>query len=353
MTTLFWDSRNVAVTGGAGFIGSHVVDKLIELGARVTVIDDLSSGSLDNLSEVWRNHGIKPRKSGRGLLKAGDHALHMCDVKSGTRLRRTLKERRIDTVVHLAAKIGGRGWIDTHPVECCDNFSIDQSVFGEAYRAGVDRVHYSSTACVYPVSLQSQYDDSYLLKEEDAFRGGSANADREYGWSKLMGEMQLLAYAKQYSLKCSITRYVTAYGERENDTHAIMALIRKAVERNDPYVVWGTGEQDRDFTYVRDIVDGTLLAAERIVDGMPVNLGTSVRYKVKDVASMILGLTGHTPKQIVYDETKPTGVVSRALDISRARQLLGWQPKVMLEEGLRRTIAWFVKRRPKPVETLA
>lgn len=200
--------------------------------------------------------------------------------------------------------------------------------------------------------MQSEYSSSYLLKEEDAFKGGWANCDGEYGWSKFMGEIELQAFHKENGLKCSITRYVNAYGERENDTHVIIALIKKAVEKNDPYVVWGTGEQDRDFTYVSDIVDATLLATEKITDGTPINVGTSVRYKIKDVAKKILELTGHKPSKIIFDKSKPTGVVSRALDISRAKQLLGWSPKVSLEEGFKRTTKWYLEARPTPIETV-
>lgn len=340
-----WEEVKCLVTGGAGFIGSHLVDRLIELGANVTVADNLSSGSLDNVFEVWTKHGLEFSKTlNSGRLVANGQTFIKCDLEEKSQVKEVVKDQEI--VFHLAATIGGRGYIDKHPAECCRNFAINQNVIEEAFKAEVDRVHYSSTACVYPVSLQSKYDSSYLLKEEDAFKDGWANCDREYGWSKFMGELQLRAFHRQYGMKCSISRYVTAYGERENDTHSIIALIKKAVEKEDPYVVWGTGEQDRDFTYVSDIVDGTLLVAEKITDGTSVNLGTSRRYKIKDVAHKILELIGHEPKKIIFDVTKPMGVLSRALDISRAKQLLGWEPKVTLEGGLRRTIGWYMKVRP-------
>jgi len=228
------------------------------------------------------------------------------------------------------------------PADCCKSFSINHNVIEEAFKAGVERIHYSSTACVYPVSLQSEYNSTYLLTEEDARKDGYANCDGEYGWAKFMGELELVAFQKQYGLKCSIARYVTVYGDRENDTHAIIALIKRAVERIDPYVVWGSGEQDRDFTYISDIVDGSLLITERVTDGTAINLGTTVRHRIKDVAYKILELTGHNPKEVIFDTTKPVGVLSRALDISKAKQVLGWEPKVPLEEGLRRTIKWYL-----------
>lgn len=341
------------MTGGCGFIGSHLVSKLIDYGASVTVIDNLSKGSLENLFEVWSEHEFQfPKKLNKGKIVAGDHKFVLCDLEEKASVRRVFQEDDYDVVIHLAAVIGGRGYIDTHPAECCRNFAINHNLFDEACRAGVERVHYSSTACVYPMDLQSNYNSDYLLKEEDAFKNGWAGCDREYGWAKFMGEMELLAYHKQFGLKCSISRYVTAYGPREDDTHAIIALIRKAVERRDPYVVWGSGEQDRDFTYVSDIVEGTLLGAEKIVDGTCVNLGTSKRYKIRDVAFKVLEIVGYKPKHVVFDTSKPEGVKSRALDISRAKRLLGWEPKVSLDEGLRETVKWFLRAKPKSIETL-
>jgi len=346
-----WQGKRVVVTGGAGFIGSHLVDKLISLGATVTVADNLSKAGKGYLLSVWEAHGLRPESAdGEGEVRAGRHRLIECDLHEVTSARRVMADQQV--VFHLAATIGGRGYIDTHPADCCGNFALDYNVISEACRAGVEHVSYASSACVYPVSLQTEYNSTHLLEENEAFKDETGNSDREYGWAKLMGEMQLLAFHGQYGLKGSVLRYVTAYGEREDDTHAIMALIRRAVERRDPYVVWGTGEEDRDFTYVSDIVDGTILAAERISDGTPVNLGTSKRYKIKDVVAMIVEIVGFEPRELVFDTSKPRGVVTRALDIQRAQDLLGWKPKVDLPEGLQRTIQWFTEARPEPVETI-
>lgn len=317
----------------------------------MTIADNLAKGSLENVFEVWSEHGLQfDRKPLGGRLSADAHTFVFCDLEDRAEVRGVMQGQEV--VFHLAATIGGRGYIDTHPADCCHNFAVNHNVVKEAFMAGVERVAYASSACVYPVSLQSQYGSTYLLKEEDAFADETANCDKEYGWAKFMGELELQAYHRQYGLKCSITRYVTAYGERENDTHAIIALIRRAIGRRDPYVVWGTGEQDRDFTYGSDIVEGTLLACEKVTDGTPINLGTSVRHKIKDVAQLILDLAGHRPKEIVFDTSKPEGVSTRALDVSRAKRLLGWEPKVSLEEGLRRVIEWYARVRPRSVETI-
>jgi UDP-glucose 4-epimerase len=117
-------------------------------------------------------------------------------------------------------------------------------------------------------------------------------------------------------------------------------LIRKALRKEDPYIVWGSGEQERGFTYVSDIVEGTILAAEKIQDATPVNLGWSEKYKIKHIANMILELADHKPKKILYDTSKPVGPKSRSLDISRAKQLLGWEPKVNIHDGLKETVEW-------------
>jgi nucleoside-diphosphate-sugar epimerase len=347
----FFTGKNVVLTGGAGFIGSHLLDRLLHEGACVTIADNLSSGSFDRVLAIWEKHGFRPTTSvDQEIVEAGPHRFLRCELEDCSQARRAIRGQEI--VLHEAAVIGGRGFVDTRPADCCASLAINHNVFKAAHEAGVDRVHYASTACVYPEHLQNEYNSTYLLHEDDAFRHGVANCDRTYGWSKFMGELELQAYHDQYGLKGSICRYVTAYGDEENDTHAIIALIRRAVERADPYVIWGTGEQDRDFTFVDDIVEGTLLAAHRITDCTPINLGTGQRHKIKEVVSLILRLTQHEPKELVFDTTKPVGVLSRALDPTRAHELLRWEPRYTLEEGLRRTIEWYVRARPNPVETL-
>jgi UDP-glucose 4-epimerase len=322
-----WKEVPVAVTGGASFIGSHLVDKLCALGASVTVIDNLSSGTLENLAQSPKIDFVR---------------LDL-EYASISDIRKILRGN--DIVFHLAAIHGGRGYIDSHPADVCSNFAIDHHVIESATMAGVENVVIASSACVYPPKLQSRYDTDYQLQESDTdsfHLDEPLSADLEYGWAKLMGEVQLNAFIKQYGLKGSSVRFVTAYGERENETHAIVALIHKANEKMNPYVIWGTGEQSRDFTYVSDIVDGTVLAAEKVRDGTSINLGTGKRFKLKEVASLVFDLMNFHP-ELAFDTSKPMGVVSRALDISRARELLGWEPKVSLREGLERTVKWYVR----------
>ena len=129
-------------------------------------------------------------------------------------------------------------------------------------------------------------------------------------------------------------------------------LIRRAVQKQDPYLIWGSGKQDRDFTYVDDIVSGTLSACENITNGDAVNLGTSKRYTMIESVNLIFDILGWKPKKIVFDKTKPEGVKTRALDIKKAKKLMNWTPKYDFKKGLEKTIDWFLKEKPKQVETI-
>tara|TARA_B100000676_G_scaffold134412_1_gene133344 strand:- start:22202 stop:23251 length:1050 start_codon:yes stop_codon:yes gene_type:complete len=323
----FWNETNVLVTGGASFIGSHLVDKLVSLGSNVTVVDNLSSGTLENLRESKEKISFKNQD---------------LEYISKPDLEKIFKDQEI--VFHLAAVHGGRGYITTHPADVSSNYSIDHHVFEGCNDSNVKNLVFASTACVYPTKLQDTIGSDYKLKEQDADPTNLdtfMSADIEYGWEKLMSEMQLNAFKKQYGLKGCPVRFVTAYGPRENETHAIIALIYKAIEKMNPYQIWGDGNQERDFTYVEDIVEGTILAGEKIFDGTPVNLGTGDRYKMIDVVNMIFKILNWKPDTIEFDTSKPVGALSRALNNERANNLLGWSPRFDLESGLRKTIDWY------------
>ncbi|HEV2390624.1 MAG TPA: NAD-dependent epimerase/dehydratase family protein [Nitrososphaerales archaeon] len=329
-----WSKRRVIVTGGAGFIGSSLVDRLLGLGASVTVVDKLVSGGsswiweakLARLSEIYSKHGVE------------SPPLHCLDL-STERDRFRLLASANDVVFHLAAVFGGREFVDVHQTECSRMLAIDHNVISASHEAGVESLHYSSSACVYPPSLNTP---GHLLKEDDILSTGEGwkASDNLYGFAKLMGEMQLLALHNEHGFKSSVCRYLTVYGPGELDaSHAIAALIEKALDRQDPFVVWGSGNQERGFTYVDDIVSGSLLASEAVTDASPINLGWDKRYSIRDVAELILRTSGHVPRKVKYDLSRPEGPFSRALDISRARAI-GWEPTVDLEEGLLKTIDW-------------
>ena len=325
-----WKDCPVLVTGGASFISSHLIDKLVGFGASVTVVDDLSNGKKENLVNSWDK--IKFIHQDLEYISKKE----ITDIFTGNEI-----------VFHFAADHGGRGYIDTHPADVCSNFAIDHHVFEACSNTNVEKVIFSSSACVYPTELQNKIGSDYKLKEDDSDPenlDGFLSADVEYGWAKLMSEVQMKSFYKQYGLKGCPVRFVTAYGPREDETHAIIALIYKAIEKMDPYEIWGDGNQERDFTYVEDIVSGSILAAEKISDMTPVNLGTGQRYKMIDVVKMICKILNWMPSSFNFDTSKPSGALSRSLDNTRAKELLGWEPKFSLKEGLEKTVKWYIEQ---------
>ncbi len=316
-----WKNTKVLVTGGASFIGSNLVDALVNRGASVRVIDDLSSGRIENIQEHIDNGRVEFFKE---------------DLRYLSTARRRMKG--IDIVFHLAATHGGRGFVDLHQAECATNFALDGIVFMAAHQAGVEKVVYASSGCVYPNNLQTNPEEILYLNEDMV--KVPYDADNTYGWAKLMAEITLKAYHNDFGMKSASCRYFTVYGQRGVENHAVMAMIARSFIGENPFVVWGTGEQIRNWTYIDDIIEGTILAAEKIDDASPVNLGTMERIKVVDAVKDVLSYTGHKAKLEFHPEM-PTGPYNRVADNRRAKELLGWEPKIKFKEGLRRTIDWY------------
>ncbi len=171
---------------------------------------------------------------------------------------------------------------------------------------------------------------------------GKAYADEVFGWSKLMGELSLRANHEQYGLSASTVRIFTAYGPRENETHALVAFIAKAVAEQEPFRIWGDGEQTRNFTYVKDITQALRLASHHISDGSAVNAGISNHISINEVAEAVFDAVGWEPDEISHLTDKPTGVRHRAADTTKANEVLGWEPQYSLEEGVKRTVDWYL-----------
>lgn len=323
----FWRDKTALVTGGCSFIGSHLVDALVARGARVRIVDDLSSGTLANVQ-----HQID-----RGTV----------DLMVEDLLAPGVADRAVagmEHVFHLAANHGGRGYIDLHQAACATNLALDGLMIRAAHQGGVQKFTFASSGCVYPEHLQ--HDPSQILFLTEDLVKPPYDADNLYGWAKLMCELTLRAYHRDYGFKCASLRYFTAYGERCLENHAVIAMIARAFVKQDPFIVWGTGEQIRNWTYVSDIVEGTILAAEKIDDGTAVNLGTMERTRVIDAARMILERTG-VDAQLLPDPSKPTGPYNRVCDNSLTEQLLGWSPKVSFSDGLDRTIQWYFETKER------
>ncbi len=313
-----WKGRKVLVTGGASFIGSHLVVALLERGAEVRVADNLSSGKLENIQSHMASGSVEFRQV--DLLEPGT-AEHVAEG--------------MEVVFHLAADHGGRGYVDLHQAACATNLLLDALVFKAALKTGVGKVVYASSGCVYPNRLQTDPRQILYLREDMV--GPPYDADNMYGWAKLMGEMTLKAYYNDYGLKSASCRYFTVYGERGHENHAVIAMIARAFIQQDPFVVWGNGEQIRNWTHVSDIVSGTILAAEKVEDGTALNLGTMERTRVIDAVEEVLRYTGHRARIELHPEM-PTGPLNRVADNSLAKKILGWEPKVSFVDGLHRTI---------------
>jgi len=330
MTKAFLNGKKVLVTGGAGFIGSHLVDELLQKRCEVRVVDNLSRGNLRNIEHCMDR--IEFVKQDLTHMKTAIEVTENCDI-----------------CFHLAAVVGGVEYMTTHPAEIYKTMLINYNVIDACRKMDVDRFLYTSSACTYPVNLQVD-ETQPPLREDDVLRCG-AMPDSDYGWVKLLGEIQCLAYHEAYGMKSVIVRPFNPYGPREcfdpEHSHVIPALIRKAVLRENPFCVWGDGGQTRAFTYVTDLVEGMILAIEKAPPADPINLSESSYISIRELAELILKLTGYD-KPIIWDKTKPQGVKVRRSDMTKAYRILGWKPKVSLEEGLTKTIDWFIKEAHAP-----
>lgn len=317
-----WKTQKVLVTGGASFISSHLLDALVAKGTGlIRIVDDLSSGQLENI---------------QGHIDCGRVEFHKAGLLNPGVAQEMVKG--MDVVFHLAAIHGGRGYVDLHQAPCAQNLAMDGILIKAAYEAHVAKFVFASSGCVYPNHLQSDVKKELYLTEEMV--GPPYDADNTYGWAKLMAEMTLRAYYKDFGFKSASCRFFTVYGERGVENHAVMAMIARAFVGQNPFEVWGDGTQIRNWTYVGDIVSGLLLAAEKIEDGTAVNLGTEERTRVLDAVQEVLRYTGHQA-EIKFLPHMPTGPLNRVASNRLAKQLLGWEPQVKFMDGLHRTSDWY------------
>ena len=315
------NGKRILVTGGASFIGSHLTDALVDKGAKVRVVDNLSSGRLANI----QSH-----------IESGQVDFVEADLTDPGIAQKVVDGTQI--VFHLAADHGGRGYVDLHQAACTTNLALDGMLFRACHELGVEKVVYASSGCVYPNHLQTDPGEMLYLQEDMV--GPPFDADNMYGWAKLMGEMTLQSFHQDWGLKSASCRYFTVYGERGHENHAVIAMVARAFIAQDPYVVWGNGEQIRNWTHVDDIVSGTILAAEKIDDGTAINLGTMERTRVIDAVQEVLSYTGHDAKIELHPEM-PTCPMNRVADNALASRLLEWSPQVNFVDGLHRTIEWY------------
>ena len=305
----FWDNKNILVTGGAGFLGSSLIDKLRERGASEQNMRIPRSEDTD--LRRWEN-----------CVKAVED---------------------MDIVIHLAGKVGGIGYNQVHPASLFyDNAIMGIQTIEAARQEGVEKFVTVGTVCAYPKSAEVPF------KEEDLWSGYPEETNAPYGLAKKMLLVQSQAYRQQYGFNAIYLLPVNLYGPGDNfdpeSSHVIAALIRRftqAVRDNKREVeVWGTGEASREFLYAEDAAEAIALATERYNKPEPVNMGTGFEIKIKDLVKLIAELT-RFEGEIKWDTSKPDGQPRRCLDVSKAKQEFGFEAKVDFAEGLKRTIQWY------------
>lgn len=315
----FWKDKRVVLIGGANLIGTHLAKALLPLARLVRVVDNLSSGKMENVpSNAWG-----------WSVDARDYEALMGVLMEG------------DIVFHLAAQHGGRGYVASHPVELWNNLELDTTVFRACADAGAEKVIFSSSACAYPVDLQTNVDDLVYLSEDMIDYKNLRQADGPYGTEKLIGEAMLDAYVQEGYFKGCSTRSFTVYGPLMNESHAIAAFIAKTMIRQNPFEIWGDkqNQQIRNWTHVEDNVQGALLAAEH-VDRGAINIGVEDRLTPGVALDHIWKIMGWRPEFQYWRDDKPVGPVNRVADSTKLKAL-GWSPKYTFEEGLQNTIEWY------------
>ncbi|MGH7388994.1 MAG: GDP-L-fucose synthase family protein [Candidatus Rokuibacteriota bacterium] len=309
----FWDGRRVVVTGGGGFLGSYVVEQLRERGCNKIVV---------------------PRSREYDLRREAD-------------IVRLLRETRPNLVLHLAAVVGGIGANRENPGRFLyDNLVMGVQLIEQARLHGIEKFVTVGTICSYPKFAPVPF------REEDLWEGYPEETNAPYGLAKKMLLVQGQAYRQQYGFNAIHLLPVNLYGPRDNfdpaSSHVIPALIKKCVDAIDAgarsITVWGTGKATREFIYAADAAEAIVLAAERYDGAEPVNIGAGFEISIADLVALIVRFTGFKG-EVVWDSVKPDGQPRRSLDVSRGERLFGFRVNTPFEEGLRRTIDWYVKQR--------
>lgn len=313
----FWKNQRVVVTGGGGFLGSFLREKLQNRGCREILIPEYPEFDFVKIEDV----------------------------------RRMYEEMQPDMVIHLAAQVGGIGANRKHPGKYFyNNLMMGVQLMEEARQQGVPKFVGLGTICAYPKFTPVPF------KEDDLWNGYPEETNAPYGLAKKMMLVQAQAYRQEYGYNAIFLLPVNLYGPRDHfdleNSHVIPALIRKCLEAkdrgDDSIDVWGTGQASREFLYVEDAAEGILKAAEEYDESEPVNLGAGFEIKIADLISRIARLTGYAG-ELRYDTSKPDGQPRRCLDVTRAREKFGFQAATSFENGLRKTIEWYdAIRRERP-----
>lgn len=303
-------NKKILVTGGAGFLGSHLINNLKQNGVKEIVIP---RSAKDDLRDI-----------------------EVC--------KRLVKD--VDVVIHLAAKVGGIGFNKEHPAEMFyDNIMMGSQLLHEAWKANVEKFVALGTICCYPKFTPVPF------REEDIWNGYPEETNAPYGLAKKMLLVQSQSYRDQYGFNSIFILPVNLYGPGDNfnpeSSHVIPALIKKFYDAKKSgakeVVIWGTGKPTREFLYVEDAAEGIMLAAQNYNKSEPVNLGAGFEISIRDLAKLIKKIVGYKGK-LVWDTTKPDGQPRRKLNTQRAKKEFGFEASTSFEKGLGKVIEWYEKQ---------
>jgi UDP-glucose 4-epimerase len=330
------------VSGGCGFVGRNMVKRLFtKTNDRIIFIDDLSVGTHPS---TWL--GVPQGASiGNGTFFGEDQRLLFIQDDFRNSLRDLhdfaaflkpygWQAERLGDVYHFAAIVGGRAKIDGDPMMVALDLSIDAEFFYWITRHMPERVLYPSSSAAYPVDLQTE-SDAIALSESDINFDQMGKPDMTYGWSKLTGEYLAFIAAKYYGVKVTCIRPFSGYGEDQDLSYPIPAIAARAARREDPFEVWGSGKQGRDFVHIDDVLDCVEMAMNKIHDGSAINIGMGRLSSFREIIEIFCEFAGYQPTiKPLLD--KPVGVHSRYCNMDHVKATLGWEAKISLREGLRR-----------------
>ncbi len=346
--------KNHLVSGGCGFVGRNMVRRLYNTTKdRIVFIDNLSVGTAP---ETWLEHPLKREIKGLKIYGEDERLLYietdfihiLRNLISNPEWFKT--EFGLDIVewadvFHFAAIVGGRAMIDGDPMKVALDLSIDAEFFFWITRAKPERVLYPSSSAAYPIDKQTAK-GAIQLRESDINFANMGQPDMTYGWTKLTGEFLAKIAASHYGVKIACIRPFSGYGEDQDYSYPIPAIAKRAVFKETPFEVWGTGHQGRDFVHIDDVLDCTLLAMDKIHDGTAINIGRGELTTFRQIIEIFCKFSDYTPPiKCLLD--KPVGVFSRYCSIDYAKEHLGWEPKISLEAGLRRVYDAVAKKELK------
>lgn len=340
------------VSGGCGFVGRNMVKYLLHhTNDKIFVVDDLSIGThpsewLENFTSRKVQDVEVIGAEERMYFWKGDFRDLLFYFRDNPRYiqeKYSLDFDKFSDVFHFAAIVGGRAKIEGNPMQVALDLSIDAEFFYWVCQHQPDRVLYPSSSAAYPVNLQTS-DAAVALKEKDIdFEGNLGTPDMTYGWSKLTGEFLAQIAARHYGISVVCIRPFSGYGEDQDLTYPIPAIAARAAKKEDPFEVWGTGKQGRDFVHIDDVIEFIMFLLDNVSDGSAYNIGSGKLTTFLEIIELFTGFAGYKP-EIKPLLDKPVGVHSRYADMTYVENKFGWKPKISVEEGMRRVYNAAVRR---------